>query len=682
MRRRVWVLGCCGLLLGIVFWPAAGYGGGGPKNVLLVINENSAVSQSIGAYYQQKRGIPGRNVCRIHCSTSELVSKSECETNIVAPIRSFIDSSGLHDRIDYIVLTKGVPLQASYDDAGWWGPVSVSSVLTCVGEPSIVTPYMNPYGPMASPAAPDQYFTHLLSFSGKSYYAVTRLDAYTEEQVHRMIDDSLAAQMELGLFLLDGRYEFQPWSQYYKANDRLRTANHDLQAAGYMTYYDDTTFDSMINEFVGGQQGLMGYFSWGSNEDSYSLAAYTSNQFAPGSIADSFVSTSARTFTHPPTYGQSLIADLIPQGLSAGTGYVSEPGVSLTTHPNVLFDRYVRGYNVAESFLAATPRLYWKGVTVGDPLMAPYATPPVVAIDSPDPARIAHGIETLSASATDESGIGKVEFYIDDYLVATCTGPPYQFSWDTSQYSEGSHVLEAIAYEDSSVFTQGSAMMEVEVRNEVLEVESIGELESVPDGRLVRLDSKIVVAGTDAFSDCVYLSEPDRSAGIKVVGLSDIPTDAVLTVEGELTLIEGEQVILASWSEIEFAPAGGAESDEFKPLSMPNRSVGNTGLVSLPEYSALISGLSNTGLLIRTWGRVMQTGEDEFDISDRSLDFKLNTGWRVVNVSLKNLTTPISMPPMNSFVVVVGISCYVMEDGLLKPTVRPRTPEDVTVISP
>ena len=66
--------------------------------------------------------------------------------------------------------------------------------------------------------------------------------------------------------------------------------------------------------FVGDRSNLLGYFSWGSNDANYNEKAYESLRFAPGSIGDTAVSTSARTFL-PTTGGQSLIADLIAHGM-------------------------------------------------------------------------------------------------------------------------------------------------------------------------------------------------------------------------------------------------------------------------------------------------------------------------------------------------------------------------------
>ena len=82
MGRVSWLVPLL-VLLGNFLTPGCSHAGGGPKNVLLVVNDNSSVSQSIGQYYKAKRGIPDRNICHIQCSTDEWVSKSECENNIV-----------------------------------------------------------------------------------------------------------------------------------------------------------------------------------------------------------------------------------------------------------------------------------------------------------------------------------------------------------------------------------------------------------------------------------------------------------------------------------------------------------------------------------------------------------------------------------------------------------------------
>ena len=85
------------------------------------------------------------------------------------------------------------------------------------------------------------------------------------------------------------------------------------------------------------------------------------------------MSTSGRTFADPNARGQSLIADLVAQGITGCKGYVAEPFADAIARADVLFDRYTSGFTLAESFYCASRYLGWKDVVIGDPLCAPYA---------------------------------------------------------------------------------------------------------------------------------------------------------------------------------------------------------------------------------------------------------------------------------------------------------------------
>ena len=92
-----------------------------------------------------------------------------------------------------------------------------------------------------------------------------------------------------------------------------------------------------------------------------------------GSIGDTAVSTGGRSFTWDTTYGQSLVADLLEDGISSVKGYVYEPYLTTVSYPSVLFSTYAQGFNMAEAYLAANKASGWMGVVVGDPKMAPFA---------------------------------------------------------------------------------------------------------------------------------------------------------------------------------------------------------------------------------------------------------------------------------------------------------------------
>ena len=97
-------------------------------------------------------------------------------------------------------------------------------------------------------------------------------------------------------------------------------------------------------------------------------------EWVNGSIADTAVSTGGRSFNWGTSYGQSLIADLLEDGVSGAKGYVYEPYLTAVGLPSTFLPVYASGYNLAESHAAANLYTGWMGVVVGDPKMAPYVS--------------------------------------------------------------------------------------------------------------------------------------------------------------------------------------------------------------------------------------------------------------------------------------------------------------------
>jgi uncharacterized protein (TIGR03790 family) len=99
------------------------------------------------------------------------------------------------------------------------------------------------------------------------------------------------------------------------------------------------------------------------------------NNWVDGAVGETYVSTGGRSFVYPTYYGQSLVADLIKEGISGVKGYVYEPYLSAVAHPNILFERYTKGWALGESFLVASQiGTSWMDVILGDPKVAPYNT--------------------------------------------------------------------------------------------------------------------------------------------------------------------------------------------------------------------------------------------------------------------------------------------------------------------
>ena len=73
--------------------------------------------------------------------------------------------------------------------------------------------------------------------------------------------------------------------------------------------------------------------------------------------------------------------------------------------------------------------------------------PPAVSINNVADQQVVGGTVTISASASDDLGVQKVEFYVDGVLSGTDTSFPYQLVWDTTSLLNGSHTLAAKAYD-------------------------------------------------------------------------------------------------------------------------------------------------------------------------------------------------------------------------------------------
>ena len=362
-----------------------------PAEVLLVYNANSPISMAVAKDYAAKRGVTKTVVIRCAdsavSSDNETISLANYAGQIAAPIVSYLKQ---HPEINFIVLTKGVPIRidggiTGSRDIGSTGNYhpSVDSYLAAIDYPNFKDAvkinitgsgatgfgWLNRYWKAETP------FSHA-QFGG---YLVTRLDGYTQADAMALVARAIAAEKstQTGKVLLDVQPHFGiddvasqplPVSGTIKDESAYSSWNADLVKAGGLLAALKIPTDLDKNEaFVGDQTDLLGYFSWGSNDPTYSDKAYQSLRFLPGSIGDTAVSTSARTFL-PTSGGQSLITDMIAHGITGVKGYTDEPLLQAIASPSVTMDRYTSGFTLAESFYAASRFVGWEDVVIGDPL--------------------------------------------------------------------------------------------------------------------------------------------------------------------------------------------------------------------------------------------------------------------------------------------------------------------------
>lgn len=119
------------------------------------------------------------------------------------------------------------------------------------------------------------------------------------------------------------------------------------------------------------------------------------------------------------------------------------------------------------------------GTPVPEPAPAPVPVPeptpvpepvdvvaPTVQLVSPNNGSMVSGTLAIEATASDDRGVARVEFWIDGKLVGTDTGAPYSMAWATTKYANGLHSLYVKAL-DAAGNSATSAQHVVTVSNAV-----------------------------------------------------------------------------------------------------------------------------------------------------------------------------------------------------------------------
>ncbi len=90
--------------------------------------------------------------------------------------------------------------------------------------------------------------------------------------------------------------------------------------------------------------------------------------------------------------------------------------------------------------------------------------PPQITLTAPSAGAALSGTVTITADATDDLGVTKVEFYHGAHLLGMDTSPPYELEWDSATASNGPGTLTARAYDGTCGLTN-SAAVEVTIQN-------------------------------------------------------------------------------------------------------------------------------------------------------------------------------------------------------------------------
>lgn len=324
----------------------------------VVFNPDFPESESLARFYAEKRGIPPAQIIGLPCSKEEAITRQAFDETLRTPLSEAISSG-----IDILVLMHGVPSkiirqkekpQPSREDEA-----SVDSELACLRMPA-----MELAGALNNPWYNKAQRFHTFA-EKRGMLLVARLDAASPATVRRMIEDSLAVEKTglrgravIDLALKKGAYE--------EGEEWLRRSALSYKTRGIPTYVD--RYEPVIREGWPLPDTAL-YFGWYTGEVAGALKS-PSFRFKRGAVACHLHSFSAGIIR---TGTQNWVGPLLEHGAAATMGNVWEPYLSLTVHFDILNDRLLKGWTLAEAAWCATPGLSWMNVVLGDPLYRPFA---------------------------------------------------------------------------------------------------------------------------------------------------------------------------------------------------------------------------------------------------------------------------------------------------------------------
>jgi hypothetical protein len=562
--RRVAIALCVAVWAGSFFESAEA--GGGPENVLLLVNLNSESSKTVANHYIALRQIPANNVLYVDWKGNlEICSGKNFRDLILKPALAAIVERRLAAQIDYIVYSSDFPwrveLKPLFPDENFpeaFPPIASVTGATylaayLVGEepaPGIVMPTTNWYVPRSQEGnlikcqdlgvLPSRAFRNRYEWGpqggrvppeerGQRYFlsaslGITQGRGNTIEEVISYLTRAKAA---------DGT---RPrGTVYFMRNGDIRSAvRHScyasaaaaIQAAGVQARVLDGKIPTKAKDVMGIMAGA-----------EFLDLAGAQNLILPGAICEHLTSGGGQM--HNKGYHTPL-SEFLRAGAAGASGAVTEPRALQAKFPlPSLHLHYVRGCSLAESFFQSVMGPY-QLLIVGDPLCQPWALPPKVTVDGIRPDQEVSGEVQLSPGglAAPSRRLGFFDLLIDGRLISrTTAGQKQNLSINAAELSDGYHELRMIGTNADAVETQGRIVVPFQVNRGAPEI----ELEVRPAGDVSR-STKLRVRAKQPTATSIVIRQNSREVGriegsegeveIEAAGLGRGPTTLQAVSEG------------------------------------------------------------------------------------------------------------------------------------------------------
>jgi hypothetical protein len=503
---------CLAGLAALLFWmvcPSPAWAGGGPQNVLLVVNPKSPESLAIANCYAALRKIPPVNV--VYLSWDPKVGTTDVDTfrrQILVPLMEAATIAHLGRQIDYIVYSSGFPWAIRIDKDVEKFKAEMDKVIR-EHTPSDSKPDDSKGHDDAKEQHGDRhehagarfwprFLTEVGSLNGLTYLWEPVLDGsagYLERHANWYARWPVSAQLEKSQGF-SSKFRFGPHGDVEQAGRRYMlsmvlgvsrergntldevTAYLRRSAAAdgtfpkgtiYFVQNGDIRSRVRMREFPATVQSLkeLGVAAEivdgiTPNEKSDVQGAMlgtmlfnwkgSKSTILPGAICDHL--TSFGGIMDPCDH--TSMCEFLRYGAAAASGTVTEPYAIAEKFPTAAMHvHYARGCTAAESFYQSVACPY-QLLIVGDPLCRPWADVPEVQVSGVQPEATVSGALRLQPAARFAQGstVDHFELLVEGLSLLRCPAGG-TLELDTRQLVDGYHELRIVAVAAGPIATQG-----------------------------------------------------------------------------------------------------------------------------------------------------------------------------------------------------------------------------------
>ncbi len=465
-----WLIADCG----------AARAGGGPENVLLVVNSRSPQSMTIANHYVRLRRIPTPNILYLDWDGSlDAIDVDTLRQKILGPIVRAMVERGLTYQIDYIVYSADFPTRISFASdvpAEQRGKFSTDGSLTALtyyyawtlaGTPNYLSLTSNHYlrqpGPTGEIGASRGFrgwygwsdTGDLLEAGGNRYLLSTMLGVTsgrgnTVDEVLSYLKRSASA---------DGT---RPKGTIYFADHadvRSTTRRPGFAATAAALEKLGIPAQIIATTMPEGKRDVLGAMLGSANAP----WPPTQCKIRPGAIVENLTSFGGVLAAGA---GQTPLTEFLRYGAAGSSGTVTEPYAIQNKFPlPSIFVHYARGCSLAEAFYQSVWGPY-QLLIVGDPLCRPWARIPNIQVSGVEQGATVRGTFELkpTAAAIDGHAVDRFELFVNGLRVAHCTAGN-TLTANTATMADGYCELRVVGIEAGPIETQGELVLYLTIDN-------------------------------------------------------------------------------------------------------------------------------------------------------------------------------------------------------------------------